>query len=98
MAWHERTYARWALRLAGLILIVLAALIARHLFAVPDPAAKGRPVAYLLALLFMISACCGTALAALGRHLFDPVDLPARWKVHSVPRDRSAHVRPHHTR
>ena len=93
MEWHERKYARLALRLVGLILIVIAWRLGDHLFAVPDPRAKLRPLSYLLALVWIGSACAGSALAVLGRHLFDPVELPARWRIHR-PRRAKASQRP----
>ena len=89
MAMHERKFADLALRLAGLLLLTLAWLIGRHLFAVPDVTASFRPSAYLLALVFTTSACAGAALAALGRHLFDQVELPARWTIHLPERTGS---------
>jgi hypothetical protein len=92
MAFHERRYAGLVLRLAGLALLALATLIGRCLFAAPDPAARTSALAYLLASLWMISACAGAALATLGRHLFDRVELSARWTVHAAPRDRSAEL------
>ena len=84
MAWHDRKYAGPTLRVAGLILIGLAALIAHRLFAVADPRGKETPTAYLLALIEMLSACAGAALAVLGQHLFDQVDLPSRWTIHDL--------------
>ena len=92
MAMHERKFADLALRLAGLLLLALAALIGRHLFAVPDLTARFRASAYLLALVGMVSACAGAALAVLGRHLFDQVELPARWTIHLPERNGSEEV------
>lgn len=86
MAWHDRKYADPALRLAGLALLCVALLVARHLFAVPDPQGKVTASAYLLALIGMASACAGAALTVLGRHLFDEVELSARWTIHVPPR------------
>ena len=90
MEWHERKYARVALRLAGLILVAIAWRLGVHLFAVPDPQAKLRPLSYLLALVWIVSACTGSALAVLGQHLFDPVELPARWRIHRAAQSESA--------
>jgi hypothetical protein len=92
MHWYERKYASLLLRLAGLLLLAVAVLIGRHLFGVADPSGKIRAGAYLLALIGMASACAGAALTMLGRHLFDQVELPARWIVHIPPREGS--VRP----
>jgi hypothetical protein len=82
MRWHERKYAGLALRACGLILLALAILISRRLFAVADPQARERPLSYLLAVLGMASACAGAGLTVLGRHLFAQVALSARWTVH----------------
>jgi len=86
MALHNRTHADLVLRSAGILLLCLAVLIGRRLFAVPDVGAKYDPVAYLLALIGVSSASAGAALAMLGRHLFDQVELPARWTIHEPRR------------
>jgi len=88
MAWHDRKYADASLRVAGLALLCVAVLVARRLFATPDPQGKVTASAYLLALIGMASACAGAALAVLGRHLFDEVELSARWTIHTPPRRR----------
>jgi len=90
MAWHERKYAGPALRLAGLALLALAVEVGRHIFAAADPTAKLRALPYLMGLIWIASLSAGAALAVLGRHLFDQVELPARWRIHVPPRDRSA--------
>jgi len=90
MPFHERKYASLGLRLAGLVLLGVGSLIWRHLFAVPDPTAKLRLLPYLLALIGMVSTSVGSALALLGRHLFDQVDLSPRWTVHAAAREARA--------
>jgi hypothetical protein len=92
MALYERKYGDLTLRLTGVLLLSLAVLIGRHLFAVPDVTGKVRLSAYLLALIGMASACAGAALAVLGRHLFDQVELPARWTIHLPERQASAEL------
>jgi hypothetical protein len=87
MAWRNRKYADAALRLTGLALLCGAALIARHLFAAADPQARARVSPYLFALIGMIAASAGAAMAVLGRHLFDEVELSARWAIH-VPQQK----------
>ena len=89
MPFYERYHAGAALRLAGLALLGQAALIARHLFTVADPTAKYRVLPYVLALTLVMSASIGAALALFGRHLFDQVELPARWAIHIAPGNRS---------
>ena len=83
MPFHERKYASLGLRLAGLALFGLGALIWRHLFAAADPTARLRALPYFLALIGMASTSVGTALVMLGRHLFDQVDLSPRWTIHA---------------
>jgi len=73
-----------ALRLSGTILLVLAAFVGRHLFAVADPQATFRAVNYLLALIGIGSACGGAALTILGPHLFDQVKVSPRWTIHDT--------------
>jgi len=96
MPLHERKYASLGLRLAGLVLLGLGALIWRHLFAVSDPAARFKVLPYLLGLIGIASTSTGAALAALGHHLFDQIDLSPRWTVHTAAREaraRSARLR-----
>lgn len=83
-------YGDLALRCAGLLLLGLAAMIGRHLFAAADPSAKARLSAYLLALIGIASASAGAAMTLLGGHLRDRVELSARWTIHITDRDRSA--------
>ena len=86
MEWHRRKYADAAMRAIGLALLLPAAMIGRRLFAVADPQATVRPLAYLLGLLFFAGASSGTALLVLGRHLFDQIELSARWTIHNQRR------------
>jgi hypothetical protein len=98
MAWHERKYAGGVLRLTGLTLLALAEKVGGHIFAAADPGARSRALPYLLALVWMVSLCAGAVLAALGRHLFDQVELPARWRIHALPRRNSAGAGSRHAR
>jgi len=78
MAWHRKTAAGPILRSTGAVLLGLASLAARHLFRVPI-AAPGAIDAGIAALLF-VSASAGSALTALGPHLFDRVAVSPRWQ------------------
>jgi uncharacterized protein YjeT (DUF2065 family) len=89
MAWQNRKWADAGLRLAGIVLLAIALLVGRRLFAAPDPQARTTPLCYLLALIGMASMSAGTALVVLGHHLFDRVVLSARWTVHGSPRRRN---------
>ena len=98
MAWHERKYAGPALRLAGLALLALAVEAGRHIFVAADPTAKLRALPYLMGLIWIASLSAGAALAVLGPHLFDQVELPARWRIHILPREPSAGLAPRDAR
>ena len=98
MAWYERKYAGPLLRLTGVALLALAAGLGRHIFAAADPNAKLRAAPYVMALIWISSLCAGAALTVLGRHLFDQVELPARWRIHILPRDPSADLAPRDAR
>lgn len=88
MAWQSRRWADPALRLTGVLLMGVAMLVGRRLFGAPCPQARVTPLCYLLALIGMASASAGAALAVLGHHLFDRVELSARWRVHQASRLR----------
>ena len=90
MEWHRRKYAGALLRAIGLVLLALAAMIGRRLFAAPDLQATVRPLAYLLGLLFFAGASSGAGLLLLGRHLFDQIELSARWTIHNQRRANRA--------
>jgi hypothetical protein len=89
MLWHERKHVGLALRFAGLGLLAIGGLIGRRLFAVADPQGKFCAFAYLLALIGIMSASAGSALALLGQHLFEQVELPSRWIIHD-PAERQS--------
>ena len=89
MMWHERKYVGLALRFAGLGLLAIGALVGRRLFAVADPRGKLYAFSYLLALISIISVSAGSALALLGQHLFEQVELPSRWIIHD-PAERQS--------
>jgi len=89
MLWHERKHVGLALRFAGFGLLAIAALIGRRLFAVADPQGKLCALSYLLALIGIMSFSAGSALALLGQHLFEQVELPSRWIIHD-PAERQS--------
>src|SRR5579872_6676532 len=81
MDWHERASAGWLLRLAGLGLLGLAVAggWGLHIRALAG-AVRGDALAYLLALLTFVCASAGAGLAVMGAHIFDQVDVAARWR------------------
>jgi hypothetical protein len=80
MIWHERLSGKILLRLGGLGLLGLAWAVAHILRqrAMAGPL-TGQPIAYLLAMLMFVFASAGAALAFVGSHLFDKIDVAARW-------------------
>jgi len=81
MNWHERAGAGWLLRLSGLGLLGLAVAGGweLHLRAMAA-SVRGDALAYLLALLTFICASAGAGLAVMGAHIFDQVEVAARWR------------------
>jgi len=80
MPWHRTRTANLALRLLGAALLVLAWLAARTLRAraLAGPISEDA-LAWLLAAATFVSASGGAALAAMGNHLFDQVQIARRW-------------------
>ncbi|WP_188062757.1 hypothetical protein [Sphingobium sp. KCTC 72723] len=79
--WHEKTFAKIGLRLAGLALLLSAGAEATLLNSLVHQNAgqDADPTAFLLAALLCASASAGAALACLGAGLWEPVALSARW-------------------
>lgn len=88
-AWHRSWRADIGLRILGLTLCAIAYQALAHLVGMRPPAAphQSGPLAYLLAAIGFMSASAGTALALLGKHLFDQVEVSARWRI--LPREES---------
>lgn len=86
--WHRSWQADIGLRGLGMALCALAYVAIGHLMTL-RPIALPRPagvVAYGLAAGGFLGASVGTALTLLGRHLFDEVEVSARWQVrHALP-------------
>jgi hypothetical protein len=71
---------QWALRPAGLMLLIVAWRAGHLLAAVGVGHTSHQPaLAYALALLVFICGTSGTALALLGPHLFDRIVVARRW-------------------
>lgn len=69
------------LRLAGLGLLALAAFAARHLYHMAHigPVHEGTPAEFVVAAMAFFTASSGGILLALGIHIFDKVEISARW-------------------
>ncbi|WP_230483065.1 hypothetical protein [Sphingomonas sp. Leaf21] len=89
-AWHRSRRADWALRGGGLILWAIAYAAITHLCAAHPSALSPGATALALATIGFLGASAGTALVMLGGHLFDEVEVSARWRMRSsigVPED-----------
>lgn len=81
VAWHGSRGGDIALRAAGLLLCVVAYLATSHLIALqpPLPDQTVGAESFILAAIGFLSASAGSAMLCLGHHLFDRVEISARW-------------------
>ncbi|MBM6577786.1 hypothetical protein KCP91_15490 [Microvirga sp. SRT01] len=79
-SWHRSWKADIGLRISGLILCGLAYLALTCLIAMQVAPRTAGALAYALATVGFFSASAGTALAMLGKHLFDEVQVSTRWR------------------
>lgn len=83
-----------ALRMAGLTLLPVGVLVIRTLYRLiqASPVHDSTPIEMGLAALGFIALSLGSLLLALGAHIFDQVEISARWAPRSAPvRERSNH-------
>lgn len=82
-AWHRTWQADIGLRILGLACCGVAYVALTHLVAVAHPAPHHHagPLAHLIAAIGFLAASAGSALALLGKHLFDRIEISARWRV-----------------
>ena len=78
--WHRTRRADVGLRLAGLLLCALAYAAIQRLVASPPEARDPRFIAFALAAIGFLSASAGSAMILFGKHLFDQVEVSARWR------------------
>ena len=78
--WHRSHGADIALRIAGLILCCLAYVTFGMLMALPVGLRGSGVAAYSFALAGFVGASAGSALALYGKHLFDEIEVSARWR------------------
>lgn len=82
VAWHRSRRADILLRLLGLALCAIAYLAFARLVALHiAPGTRSPAIAYALALVGFLSGSMGNALTFLGHHLFDEVEVSARWRT-----------------
>lgn len=71
-----------ALRLIGLVLLMVAGAALHWLYALHVPPQSAGLLAYGLGAITYVGASSGAALVILGRHLFDEVPVSTRWGRH----------------
>ncbi len=79
-SWHRLWKADIDLRISGLILCGLAYLALTCLIAMQGARRTAGALAYALATVSFFCASTGTALAMLGKHLLDEVQVSTRWR------------------
>ena len=81
VAWHRSGMADIGLRTIGLSLCVISYLAIAHLIALqpPPPEQAVGAESFFLAAVGFLSASAGSAMTCLGNHLFDQVEISARW-------------------
>ena len=79
--WHRRPEAGLIIRASGLALLAISAVAARSLLTrAGTPPATQDALAYLLALIAFLCGSVGCAMAFVGVHLFDEVEVSPRWR------------------
>lgn len=78
-AWHRSRKADIGLRLSGLFLCGAAYLSLARLIAIAAPHHAIDAIPYGLATVGFLSASLGSALALLGSHLFDEIEIRGKW-------------------
>ena len=78
--WHRSRRADLGLRALGVLLCGLSYAAFARLAALHILAHSAGLTAYALATAGFITASSGTAMALLGRHLFDEIQVSARWR------------------
>ncbi|CAN5338952.1 hypothetical protein BH10PSE13_BH10PSE13_19200 [soil metagenome] len=89
--WHERRGADLILRLSGMFLLGCAWLLGTWMASLVRSRAPhdATPLEMVVTMLMFVAGSLGTATLALGKHLFDKVQVSERW----VTRDNKAESR-----
>lgn len=90
-AWHRSRRADFGLRALGSGLCVTAWLAVQRLVSLHVEPQSAGLFAYALAFAGFICASAGSAMTILGAHLFDEVEVSARWQ-YRPPEARSHDV------
>lgn len=80
VAWHRSRRADIVLRATGLLLCWVSYAAIARLVAMHVPPQKAGVLAYGLATISFMAASTGSALSLLGHHLFDEIEVSARWR------------------
>lgn len=85
-AWHRSRSADIGIRVLGLLLLIIAYFAISSLIALqpPVPEQTVRTASFILAAVGFLFASAGSAMTILGNHLFDQVEISARWGRGSV--------------
>lgn len=85
-AWHRSRRADLGLRASGLLLCGTAYTALSRLCAMPLAPDTVGALAFALAAIGLLAASAGSAMAALGHHLFDQIKVSERWqpRTHDV--------------
>ncbi|MBB3350071.1 hypothetical protein [Sphingomonas sp. BK069] len=78
--WHRSRSGDVALRAGGLCLWALSYFAVARLGSLNLPPMKAGPLSFTLASIGFVAASAGGLLLSLGRHLFDEVEVSARWR------------------
>lgn len=79
-AWHRSRRADLGLRASGLLLCGIAYTALSRLCAMPLSPDTVGALAFALAAIALLAASAGSAMAALGHHLFDQIKVSERWQ------------------
>lgn len=81
VAWHRTRRADIVLRATGLLLCWVSYAAMARLVAMHVSPQKAGSLAYGLAAVGFMAASAGSALTLLGHHLFDEIEVSARWRA-----------------
>ncbi|MEG3084403.1 hypothetical protein U1707_12185 [Sphingomonas sp. PB2P12] len=83
-AWHRSRRADFGLRASGLLMCGIAYAAVARLCAMHISSQTAGALAYALAVTGFLGASAGGAMAMLGHHLFDEIEVSARWRHRSL--------------
>ncbi len=82
VVWHRSRRADIVLRASGLLLCWVSYTAISRLITMHVPPQKAGVLAYGIAAVGFMAASAGSALTLLGHHLFDEIEVSARWRGH----------------